>query len=242
MVKYELNQKTRFTKIVTILRYKPFGYIFIKFFYKYIYPVMQRLGMTQKTFLFQNKRYVYYIHPYNITWANERAVELPILFDQIKPYKVSQILEVGNVLGHYIKPSWTVVDKYERSSGVINCDAEEFCPNYKFKLIFSISTIEHVGFDEEPKDEQKAYRVLNHLRTLLLPGGRLFITVPIGWNTGLDKQIKYRQICFDQQYHFIRIPGLMNVWKEISTVEAFGRGIGKNDICANELFLGIIFA
>ena len=57
--------------------------------------------------------------------------------------------------------------------------------------IVSISTIEHVGWDETPRDPNKIPRALENLTTrCLAPGGEIVVTLPIGYNTYLDKLLK----------------------------------------------------
>jgi len=54
--------------------------------------------------------------------------------------------------------------------------------------IVSISTIEHVGWDETPRDPKKIPLALENLATkCLAPGGEIVVTLPIGYNTYLDK-------------------------------------------------------
>lgn len=123
-----------------------------------------------------------YDHPYNSTASNERAIELPIAFDFIAGH--TNVLEVGNVLGHYQDRTWACVDKYEQAPGVTNLDVLDISGTYD--RIVSVSTIEHVGWDEPTRDPAKAIRAITHLRSLLAPGGALLITIPTGWNSFLD--------------------------------------------------------
>lgn len=81
---------------------------------------------TEESFIFQGKTYKYFYHRYNTTWRNERAVEIPIIWDIVKKDKGQSILEVGNVLSHYFSISHDVVDKYERGEVVINEDVINF--------------------------------------------------------------------------------------------------------------------
>ena len=57
--------------------------------------------------------------------------------------------------------------------------------------IMSISTMEHVGWDESPRDPNKIPLALENLRLkCLAPGGEIVVTVPIGYNAYLDKLLK----------------------------------------------------
>jgi len=148
------------------------------------------------TFTLQGQTYRYFYHPYNTTWKNERAVEIPIILEKIQfyHYQGGRILEVGNVLSHYVHFQHDIVDKYDKTTGVINQDVVDFQPlseNDKYDLIVSISTIEHVGWDETPRDPKKIPLALENLATkCLAPGGEIVVTLPIGYNAYLDKLLK----------------------------------------------------
>lgn len=107
-----------------------------------------------KTFQFDGREYEYLYHPYNKTWENERGVEIPIFRELLLNHKGKRVLEVGNVLSHYFPIHHEVVKQYEVGSSVINEDIVEFVPQDKYDLILSISTLEHVGWDEHPQTSQ----------------------------------------------------------------------------------------
>jgi hypothetical protein len=67
----------------------------------------------------------------------------------VKRYKERNILEIGNVLSHYFPVNHDIVDKYEKADGVINQDVVHFYSPKKYDLIVSVSTLEHVGWDED---------------------------------------------------------------------------------------------
>ena len=126
--------------------------------YNFIYCKLLLYLRPPGTFILQGRPYRYFYHPYNTTWKNERAVEIPIILDKIQfyHYQGGRILEVGNVLSNYVHFQHDIIDKYDKSEGVINQDVVDFQPaeneNDKYDLIVSISTIEHVGWDETPRD------------------------------------------------------------------------------------------
>ena len=107
-----------------------------------------KLFMRNRTFSFQQKKYNYFIKEYNTTWRTERAVEIPIVCQVIGERK-GKILEVGNVLSHYFNFEHDIVDKYEKGEGVNNQDVTTLDLKDKYDLILSISTLEHVGWDEK---------------------------------------------------------------------------------------------
>ena len=85
--------------------------------------------------------------------------------------------------------SHDVIDKYERAPGVINADALTYSGG-PYNLIVSISTLEHVGYDEQPRDAAKAVRAVANLRGLLSAGGEMLATIPIGYNRELDDALR----------------------------------------------------
>lgn len=149
-------------------------------------------------------RYVY--HKYNCTWINERCVEIPIARHLLGRYEPGEVLEVGNVLAHYFSVSHAVVDKYEKGPGVINRDILDFKPATKYRLIISISTFEHIGYDDSLAEasETKIPRALAACKALLAPGGKLVITVPLGYNGELDRMISNNTLGTKQQWYLRR--------------------------------------
>jgi SAM-dependent methyltransferase len=141
------------------------------------------------SFTWDGRSYQLFRHGYHYTWMNERAVEVPIFRALLAGHDPARVLEVGNVLSHYGPLNHAVVDRYERAEGVVNRDVMEIGPPGPLDLIVSISTLEHVGWDEEPRDPDKAARAIEHLRGLLAPGGRLVFSVPAGYNPGLDRRL-----------------------------------------------------
>jgi hypothetical protein len=150
-------------------------------------------------FDFGGERVPYLRHRYNRTWLNERAVEVPLALRVLAERRGGEILEVGNVLGHYGADGHTVVDRYERAAGVINVDVADFDPGERrFDLVLSISTLEHVGFDEQPPDPGKPLRAIEKLAAMLAPGGLLWTTLPVGYNPSLDRQVREGALPFDR--------------------------------------------
>ena len=162
------------------------------YLHKYFFSLFRR-------FAFGGQLFSYFVHRYNTTWRNERTVEVPIIWQQVQQEysRGGKVLEIGNVLSHYYPITHTVVDKYEHAEGVINKDIIDFSPKQRFDLIIAISTFEHIGWDESPKHKQNVKRAVKHVRSLLLPGGRAVITVPMGYNAYLDAQLCAGTLGFD---------------------------------------------
>jgi SAM-dependent methyltransferase len=160
------------------------------------------------------RRYRYFVHPYNATWRNERAVELPVALALLQESRGARVLEVGNVLVHYGHGGHDVVDKYEPSPDVIALDIVDFRPAQPYDVIVAISTLEHVGFDEDVRDPAKPRRAVEHMASLLAPGGRMLVTVPLGYNEGLDRDLLADGLGFDR-VRFLKRTSRLGRWSEV---------------------------
>jgi hypothetical protein len=156
-------------------------------------------------FTFNRDVYNYFVHIYNTTWKCERTVEIPIIMKLVSQRRNRNILEIGNVLSHYFDFRHDIVDKYEKAIGVINVDVLNFESDKNYDLIVAISTLEHVGWDETPREPEKVLRSINHLKSLLSVGGLLVFSVPAGYNLYLDETIRRKTIESAQLYHLKRI-------------------------------------
>ena len=190
------------------------------------------------SFRFGNQSLLYFRHSYNWTWMNERCVEIPIARHAISGVSSERILEVGNVISHYSEGvTHEVVDRYERAGArVKNVDAIQFHPSRDYELIVSISTLEHVGWDETPRNPAKAWDTLLHLRSLLAPGGTLLVTIPAGYHPELAGQLNR----FGNDLGTVR--GLhrrsaANEWVECDPSEATAQAFGKPYPFANALLI-----
>lgn len=195
--------------------------------YGILYPVVQivkfflvlidKVRKHSKTFTFRGKKYHYFIHSYNTTWLNERTVEVPIVISFIDRKK--RILEVGNVLSHYIIVDWDVVDKFEKGNNVTNKDLIDFKPKEKYDLVISISTLEHAGYDDDEKDDKKVLKAIKNLKyNCLKKGGKMIVTLPIGYNKTMDKQLFSNKLLFNKMY-FLKKISKDNYWKEVQQDE-----------------------
>lgn len=167
----------------------------------------KRTPLTGKTFTVNGKHYSYFTHPHNHTWANERAVEIPIIWEILSAGECKRILEVGNVLSHYFPISHDVVDKHEssRRHHVIREDITEFSSKQGYDVIVSISTIEHIGWEESPKSPDKPLAALRKITELLADGGEAVVTLPTGYNPHLDEGIRSGRIKFAETLCLTRV-------------------------------------
>lgn len=174
---------------------------------------------SEETFRFNNNTYRYLVHKYNFSWKNERTVEIPIAFEEVKKLRFDKVLEVGNVLSHYFNVNHDIVDKYEISSRVENVDVVDYNPNKKYDLIISISTLEHVGWEENPQEPLKIILAIKKSKKLLTKNGLLFITLPVGYtNPDLNKLILDQKLELSKYFYLKRI-SKDNKWKEASLSE-----------------------
>lgn len=92
---------------------------------------------------------------------------------------------------------YDIVDKYEKNKVVINCDISEITSSKKYDLIVSVSTLEHVGWDEHvfdnnvqgdisSLDDTKIPKAIRKLEFLLNNQGKIIVTLLIGYNEILD--------------------------------------------------------
>ena len=147
--------------------------------------------LPKRTFGYHGDDLPYLYHRYNMTWASERCVEAPIGRWWANRFNSGAVLEVGNVLSHYGPVQHEILDKFEKGAGVINEDIVTFRPGKKYELIFSISTFEHIGFDDEAEGSSatKILEAIDACRALLSSTGTLVITIPINYNPELDALI-----------------------------------------------------
>lgn len=192
-----------------------------------------------KTFKFKRKKYKYYFQWKNMTWMGERVIELPIIWNLLKKYKNKQILEVGNVLSQYGPVKHEILDKYEKAPGVINKDIMDYKPKNKYDLIISISTMEHVGYDEPVKDPEKVINAMKKLKNMLKKDGKLVITIPINYNPKLDEYIKNKTIQFNEKY-WLKRNTKNNQWTETNEQEGLNTKYHNKYPYANSLFIGVI--
>ncbi|HET9101948.1 MAG TPA: hypothetical protein VFN55_01240 [Solirubrobacteraceae bacterium] len=148
-------------------------------------------------FRFRGRDHSYLYHPYKQPWMTERAVEVPVVQRIVAEHPGARILEVGHVLGHYGPVGHVVVDKYEQAPGVRNLDVFDLAPLGEFDLIVAISTLEHVGWDESPRVPGRAGQALTALAARLAPGGRLVVTVPVGYNPSFDADLSRGAVALD---------------------------------------------
>ncbi len=193
--------------------------------------------LAKREFIFEDQALPLFYHRYNMTWANERAVEVPIAAEFLRRFDGKSVLEVGNVTPHYLDTAHTVIDKYERGPGIVNDDIADFAPGERFDLILSVSTFEHIGFDDEADGDsgEKIARAIATCRGLLAAEGRLVLTLPLGYNPALDRRIAEGQLGSDQVV-FLKRTGRLE-WQGVAAGEALACEYGRPFPYANAVMI-----
>jgi hypothetical protein len=197
----------------------------------------------REPFFFAGECHRYFFHHYNTTWLNERTIEIPLASRVLQRHRGERTLEVGNVLSNYLdkrrySPRHEIIDKYEPAPGVRNIDVMEHQPAAQYGLIVSISTVEHVGWDEAPRDTTKAVRAIELMRRWLAPGGELFVTFPLGHHPTLDRSLVDGTQLFDR-LGFMRRVDAENRWVEAQAAEVRGARYGSPYPFANAIAVGL---
>lgn len=192
--------------------------------------------LTSRHFKYCDELLPYHFASYNVTWSNERCVEVSLgcwYLGQID----GPVLEIGNVLGHYGMNGHTVVDKFETVKGVINEDITSWQTDQRFALILSLSTFEHIGFDDDADGQstEKIFTAISACRALLQPAGRLVITVPLGYNPHLDQLIEQDALGQDREIFMLRSG--KREWNEVARDQAVGTPFGSPWPYANALMV-----
>ncbi len=197
--------------------------------------------LPRGSFRFAGRRYRYLRHPHNDASNNERTVEVPIAARFLDRHRGGRVLELGNVLGYYERPWHEVLDKYERAPWVLNGDVGEFVPDGRYDAVVSVSTLEHVGFDEDVRDADKPVRALERMVSWLNPGGRCLVTVPLGYNASFDERLWSGVLRFDE-LRFMRRMSRANRWREAAAEDVRDVRYGEPFSCANAIAVGVRFA
>ncbi len=193
-------------------------------------------------FSFQGGTFPYFHHRYNFTWLNERIVEIPLARQVLQQFAGRRILEVGNVLSHYFPElRHPVIDKYEKSSDprILQEDGRYFQPDSKYDLIISLSTLEHVGWDEIPIELGKALETIRHLRTLLSDDGVFIFTIPVGYHPCLDRSLSDGMV-LDLKLYALRRNSITNEWNEAASADVLEARFGSKYPFANAILIGIV--
>jgi hypothetical protein len=204
-----------------------------------LYP-FSKSRFEGRTFRFKGRSIPYFRHHYNRAWRNERCVELGLALDFVARHP-GRTLELGNVLAHYRPGAHDVLDKYENSPDVINVDIVDFDPPTPYDVLLSISTLEHVGWDERPREPDKVLRAYVRMRAAIKPGGSMLVTAPLGQNPHLDEYVHDGRLDFPV-IGFLKRVSRDNEWREVDEGEVQGAKWGSPYHGTNALFVGMVDA
>ncbi len=169
------------------------------------------LAKPEARFDFDGRSLPYCYDAFNHAWGTERTVEVPIALDLLSRADPQRTLEVGNVLSHYAPVRHAVLDKFETGPGVLNEDVVEHAPARRLDLVVSVSTFEHIGWDEVPREREKLPKALRRIRSWLTDRGEAWITVPVGYNRWLDALIGRGELGAERSL-FLRRLSFDNRW------------------------------
>lgn len=185
----------------------------------------------------------YELARYNNSWLNERTVEIALARHVLADTRPNTVLEIGNVLRNYglaalAASAHTVIDKYEEVDDVVNDDARHYRSDQRFAAVVSISTLEHIGFDEKVKDSDGPVRALETMRHHMADDGTLLVTVPLGYNPGLDASIRNGRFSCPDQFCLRRISD-DNTWVQDTVEVGLAHTYGTRYNNANAVYIGI---
>ena len=201
------------------------------------FPVRARRRARER-FVFLGRELEYTFARYNNTFLNERTVEISIARWFLDPPPTGRMLEVGNVLTHYGIRGHDVLDRYETIHGVMNQDVLDFVPTRPYDTVVSVSTLEHVGQDEEPSAPDRAVAAFDHLVSLAASGGRVLVTIPIGYNAALDAALASGRVQLPIQTALKRIDA-GNHWVETTVEDGLASRYGSPFDNANAIYVGM---
>jgi len=172
--------------------------------------------MRAATFVFNGVEYAYATSLYKNTQRNMRSVEVPLGQAFVGRYDAQTILEVGNVLSHHGKASWTTVDLRE---GPIKANVMAWKPRLLFDAIVSISTLEHIGQRKYGTESYEPAGIVDRLRKWLNPGGCLFATIPLRYAHLWDEAILHETL--GGRADFMLRVNDANEWQQCDKERAF---------------------
>lgn len=200
------------------------------------YPLHKR-RLQNRFYNYRGSKVPFFVHHYNATWRNERCLEIALAFDFLRRTQPSSWLELGNVMRYYTPEAHDVIDKYEKGDCILNEDFVGFQPQRTYDAFVTISTVEHIGWDEQVRDPLKVLAALNNMEKMVQNKEKVFFTAPLGYNDFLDGIVKRREFQFKHEAFFVRV-NRDNDWKQCSREEALQYPYGKKFLAANALWVG----
>ncbi|MFQ5889817.1 MAG: hypothetical protein ACE5JR_07165 [Gemmatimonadota bacterium] len=208
-----------------------------------------RLFKSRRHFALTGRRFRYLYRWYNRTWRNERCVEVPLVWERVREHSGDRILEIGNVLGHYFRVEHEVVDKFEAADGVLNEDIVTVDLGKRYDLIVSISTIEHLGWNENKylgdgrtettPDPGRILAAVENITRHLAPGGTFMFTVPVGYSPYMDEVLTEGRLPLDDML-CLRRCSRDNRWEAVAWEDVLGLRFDAPYTGASGVVVGVI--
>jgi hypothetical protein len=205
----------------------------------YAYTPIARTMLKTRRFELDGASYFYFTHHYNATWRNERAVEIALALPFLLENQGRKILELGNVLSYYWPHECDrdVVDKYEVAENVINSDILDYRSTSVYEAFLSISTFEHIGWDELPRKPEKIEAAFASICELVSDSAKCLSTVPLGYNSHLDGMISAEMLPFARNCYLHRVSE-DNEWRQCEKEEALKHKYASRFPGANAILVG----
>lgn len=128
----------------------------------------------------------YFYHTYNSTISNERCVEVALGMEFIRKYP--DFIEVGAVLPYYGIRGNKIIDCFDPEGDdekrLSECDIRN-------QNVLCISTLEHFGTSEYGNEKMSNLEGLAGLLQIMTTSKNYLITIPLGVNKELDKQLAF---------------------------------------------------
>jgi SAM-dependent methyltransferase len=201
------------------------------------HKLRHHLGVRDATFVVDGRELRYARVAHAGAWRTERSVEVPLAVDLLARRPGTRVLEVGNVLANYGVHGHDIVDKYEVGPGVENVDVVDLDRPGRYDVVLAVSTLEHVGFDESPREPGKLRRAVEVLREAVAPGGLLFVTLPLGYNPEVDEGLALDGFGFHDCVYLQRV-NRANEWRQVDAVAVRGERYDAPFPKANAVFAG----
>jgi len=133
-----------------------------------------------------------------------------------------------------------VVDKYEKSPGVHNIDFFDYDKRNKFDAFLSISTFEHIAWDEKKRDSKKLLDCFYKIKQHVKDRSQVLVTAPLGYNDFLDDFVRQKKLPFTHSTYLIRTSKDQK-WQDVSPEEALQSKYqySKKYQGANSLLVGL---
>ena len=124
----------------------------------------------EPTFELAGETYSYFRHPYNVNVV-ERAARRYRSFAGYLPESETRERSRSETCSLITTRPWVTLSSIDTSGPVVRALSPRTQRPFRrvrlYDLIVSISTLEHVGHDEVPREEEKILRTMLHLRSLL---------------------------------------------------------------------------